>query len=132
MPGKSRVPEGKLPCISKRIRLSSRMLNRSAILSKWAVGFLSVSVPVKGLFRDPAWWRAVLARKNRVGENMSALPSKEVAPLTLDAVHAEASTLNLTPGWLSRKKPILWPQPNPEFAPAHWGYEAARAILDTA
>jgi gentisate 1,2-dioxygenase len=70
--------------------------------------------------------------KDNAGENMSALSSRDVAPLTLDVVRAEASHLNLTPGWLPRKKPILWPQPNPEFAPAHWDYEAARALLDTA
>ncbi len=62
---------------------------------------------------------------------MSALSSKEVAPLTLDSAHAEAGKLNLTPGWLPRQKPILWAQPNPQFAPAHWDYEAAMAILDT-
>jgi gentisate 1,2-dioxygenase len=63
---------------------------------------------------------------------MSALSSKTITPLTLDAVYSEASNLNLTPGWLPRKKPILWPQPRPAFAPAHWDYEAARAILDAA
>jgi gentisate 1,2-dioxygenase len=70
--------------------------------------------------------------KDNAGENMSALSSRDAAPLTLDVVHAQASHLNLTPGWLPRKKPVLWPQPNPEFAPAHWDYEAARALLDAA
>jgi gentisate 1,2-dioxygenase len=50
----------------------------------------------------------------------------------LDALHTEASSLNLTPGWLPREKPILWTQPKSEFAPAHWSYEAAKAILDGA
>jgi gentisate 1,2-dioxygenase len=48
----------------------------------------------------------------------------------LDALHSEASNINLTPGWLPREKPIMWPQPKPEFAPGHWSYDDARAILD--
>jgi gentisate 1,2-dioxygenase len=63
---------------------------------------------------------------------MSALSLEELAPLTLDAVHAEANNLNFTPGWLPRKEPILWSQPKPEFAPAHWKGAHATAILDAA
>jgi hypothetical protein len=31
-----------------------------------------------------------------------------------------------------RKKPILWNEPRPEFVPAHWTYEKAKAALDVA
>jgi gentisate 1,2-dioxygenase len=50
----------------------------------------------------------------------------------LDALHIEAGRLNLTPGWLARERPILWPQPTSEFVPAHWTYEAAKSMLDAA
>jgi gentisate 1,2-dioxygenase len=60
------------------------------------------------------------------------LPASVRATSMLDALHIEASSLNLTPGWLPREKPILWTQPKSELAPAHWSYEAAKAILDGA
>jgi gentisate 1,2-dioxygenase len=50
----------------------------------------------------------------------------------LDALSKAAGDLNLTPGWVPRTKPILWPQPKSEFAPAHWSYEATKAVLDAA
>src|SRR5262249_41819649 len=53
-----------------------------------------------------------------------------VAASKLEAVNAEASNLNLTPGWIARERPILLPDPNPQFAPAHWNFEAAAALLD--
>ena len=40
--------------------------------------------------------------------------------------------MNFTPGWVPRKKPILWGEPRPEFVPAHWTYEDAKAGLDAA
>ena len=40
--------------------------------------------------------------------------------------------MNFTPGWVPRKKPILWSEPRPEFVPAHWTYEDAKAGLDAA
>src|SRR5260370_25768007 len=69
---------------------------------------------------------------------MSALSAGETSHALLRDVSAletligEASNLNLTPGWVPRKKPTLWPQPRSEFAPAHWNYEAAKAALDAA
>ena len=35
-------------------------------------------------------------------------------------------------GWVRRKKPILWSEPRPEYVPAHWSYEDAKAGLDAA
>ncbi len=52
--------------------------------------------------------------------------------LTLDALYKSAADLNLTPGWVPRKKPILWDEPRPEFHAAHWAYQEAKASLDVA
>jgi gentisate 1,2-dioxygenase len=51
---------------------------------------------------------------------------------TLDALYAEAARVNLTPGWVPRKKPILWAEPKSEYVPAHWRWQDAKAGLDAA
>jgi gentisate 1,2-dioxygenase len=51
---------------------------------------------------------------------------------TLDALYEAAGAVNFTPGWVPRKKPILWKEPQSEFVPAHWTYEDAKAGLDAA
>ena len=51
---------------------------------------------------------------------------------TLEALYEAAGGVNFTPGWVPRKKPILWGEPRPEFMPAHWTYEDAKAGLDAA
>jgi gentisate 1,2-dioxygenase len=51
---------------------------------------------------------------------------------TLDALYEAAGDVNFTPGWVRREKPILWKEPRPEFLPAHWTYEDAKAGLDAA
>jgi len=51
---------------------------------------------------------------------------------TLPALYEAAGALNFTPGWVPRKKPILWSEPRPDFWPAHWTYEDAKAGLDVA
>jgi gentisate 1,2-dioxygenase len=51
---------------------------------------------------------------------------------SLEHLYEEVERLHLTPGWIPRKKPILWSEPNPTFAPAHWSYTQARASLDEA
>jgi gentisate 1,2-dioxygenase len=61
------------------------------------------------------------------GETPRTLPRVVSA---LDALSKAAGDLNLTPGWVSRTKPILWPRAKSEFAPAHWSYEATKAVLD--
>jgi gentisate 1,2-dioxygenase len=50
----------------------------------------------------------------------------------LDALYEVAGALNFTPGWVPRKKPILWNEPRPEFVPARWTYEEAKGALDVA
>ena len=62
---------------------------------------------------------------------LSRGPSGHDIP-TLDALYEVAGDLNFTPGWVPRKKPILWNEPRPEFVPAHWTYENAKAALDVA
>ncbi len=51
---------------------------------------------------------------------------------TLGVSYEAAGGVNFTPGWVPRKKPILWAEPRPEFVPAHWTYEDAKAGLDAA
>ena len=62
------------------------------------------------------------ARENLSDSNISTLE------LLYDAVGA----VNFTPGWIPRSKPILWAEPRPQFMPAHWSYEDAKAGLDAA
>jgi len=57
------------------------------------------------------------------------LPTRAGAALNLEAVHGEASNLNLTPGWIPREMPILCARPNTQYAPAHWSFEAAAGLL---
>ena len=66
---------------------------------------------------------------------MVAAPSQGVSlreVATLDALYQQAERLNLTPGWVPREKPILWPQPKSVYRPGHWIYEDAKAGLDAA
>ena len=42
---------------------------------------------------------------------------------TLESLYEAAGGVNFTPGWVPRKKPILWSEPRSEFVPAHWTYE---------
>jgi gentisate 1,2-dioxygenase len=51
---------------------------------------------------------------------------------TLEALYEVAGGLDLTPGWVPRKKPILWGEPRPEFSPAHWRYQQVKTALDAA
>ena len=48
---------------------------------------------------------------------------------TLQSLYAAADAMNFTPGWIPRNKPILWGEPQPEYMPAHWSYEDAKAGL---
>lgn len=51
---------------------------------------------------------------------------------TLEALYDAASGINMTPGWIPREQPILWPEPHSHFVPAHWRYEECKAALDAA
>jgi gentisate 1,2-dioxygenase len=51
---------------------------------------------------------------------------------TLEALYEAAGGVNFTPGWVPRKKPVLWAEPRPEYSPAQWTWEDAKAGLDAA
>ena len=59
-----------------------------------------------------------------------SLPGRNIQ--TLESLYEAADGLNFTPGWVPRKKPILWGEPRPAFSPAQWTYEDAKAGLDAA
>ena len=61
-------------------------------------------------------------RRSLLGSNIS----------TLESLYEAAASVNFTPGWIPRKTPILWPEPRPQFLPAHWSYTDAKAGLDAA
>jgi gentisate 1,2-dioxygenase len=65
-----------------------------------------------------------------VGTAPRSLSERDIP--TLESLYEAAGGLNFTPGWVPRKKPILWGEPRPEFSPAHWTYEDAKAGLDAA
>lgn len=50
----------------------------------------------------------------------------------LAALEVHAAGLDLSPGWITRERPIMWSEPRSEFVPAHWRYEDARAALGVA
>jgi gentisate 1,2-dioxygenase len=51
---------------------------------------------------------------------------------SLDQLDARAETLSVTPGWVSRDRPIFWPEPRTDFLPAHWRYEEVKDALAAA
>jgi gentisate 1,2-dioxygenase len=51
---------------------------------------------------------------------------------TLDDLYAEAGRLDVTPGWVSRDKPIFWKEPRTDFVPAHWQYQQVKDALTSA
>ena len=50
----------------------------------------------------------------------------------LPALYRHADTLGVTPGWIKREQPLLWPQPKTEFLPTRWSYAHIRHALDAA
>lgn len=50
----------------------------------------------------------------------------------LDAIYAPLADLDLTPGWVDRKEPILRAEPASAFEPVHWRYSECKAALDAA
>ena len=59
-----------------------------------------------------------------------SLSERDIA--TLEALYEAAGGRNFTPGWVPRKKPILWAEPRPKYSPAQWTWEDAKAGLDAA
>jgi gentisate 1,2-dioxygenase len=50
----------------------------------------------------------------------------------LAALYHATDQQNLTPGWVPRSVPIMWPAPHSQYLPALWRYDAARATLAAA
>jgi len=48
---------------------------------------------------------------------------------SLDQLYALMAEADMTPGWIERRSPILWPEPRTAFVPAHWRYRESRAGL---
>lgn len=69
-------------------------------------------------------------------ENLNPQHSSAVAALNsareLDAIYAPLRDLDLTPGWIDRKEPILIKEPKGAFKPYRWRYSEAKAGLDAA
>lgn len=51
---------------------------------------------------------------------------------TLESLYEQVDPLDLTPGWISRRAPIMGSTPKSAFEPAHWRYADALAGLDAA
>lgn len=51
---------------------------------------------------------------------------------SLDALQQALDERNMTPGWIKRDKPILYPEMRSAFVPAHWRYEEAKAAMRSA
>ena len=51
---------------------------------------------------------------------------------SLDELVSAIGERNMTPGWIRRNKPILFPEMRSEFVPAHWRYAEAKAAMQSA
>jgi gentisate 1,2-dioxygenase len=51
---------------------------------------------------------------------------------SLDALVEAIGERNMTPGWIRRDKPILYPEMRSAFMPAHWRYAEAKAAMRSA
>ena len=50
----------------------------------------------------------------------------------LDALISAIGERNMTPGWIRRERPILFPEMRSAFVPAHWRYAEAKAGMKSA
>jgi gentisate 1,2-dioxygenase len=51
---------------------------------------------------------------------------------SLESLVSAIGERNMTPGWIQREKPILFPEMRSEFVPAHWSYAEAKAAMQAA
>ena len=51
---------------------------------------------------------------------------------SLDALVEAIGRSNMTPGWIRRERPILYPEMRSQFVPALWRYEEAKAAMQAA
>lgn len=62
---------------------------------------------------------------SRIGRQLAAVR-------TLPDLETHAAAIECSPGWIARKDPIFWPQPQPQCVPYHWRYGEVRAALEVA
>jgi gentisate 1,2-dioxygenase len=51
---------------------------------------------------------------------------------SLEALVSAIGERNMTPGWIRRQKPFLYPEMHSAFVPAHWRYAEAKAAMQAA
>lgn len=51
---------------------------------------------------------------------------------TLELLYEELRRVGVTPGWIEREVPILRPEPQSRFVPAHWRYLEMKVAMDAA
>ena len=54
---------------------------------------------------------------------------RELGAGSLPALEARIESLNMSPGWLKREVPIVYPEMKSAFVPAQWKYSDARALM---
>jgi gentisate 1,2-dioxygenase len=59
-------------------------------------------------------------------------PTENAEIASLDDLYCEADRLDVTPGWVSRDRPIFWKKPQTEFVPMHWRYQEVKHALASA
>src|SRR5260370_7002780 len=59
-----------------------------------------------------------------------ATPKTEI--VSLDDLYREAERLDVTPGWVSRDRPIFWKEPRTDFVPMQWSYRQVKDALASA
>jgi gentisate 1,2-dioxygenase len=67
--------------------------------------------------------------------NRIAAPEKFASKAEIVSLHDlynEAERLEVTPGWVSRERPIFWKGPRTDFVPAHWRYQQVKDALTSA
>jgi gentisate 1,2-dioxygenase len=67
---------------------------------------------------------------NRIAVQEKTAVKAEIA--SLPELYDEAKRLDVTPGWVSRDRPIFWHEPRTDFVPAHWQYRHVKDALTSA
>lgn len=50
----------------------------------------------------------------------------------LETLTARLAARDMTPGWIPREQPILWPEPKSSYKVAHWHWDECKAAMDGA
>ena len=73
-----------------------------------------------------------IRRLSRVHAMLSGINSLIVRVRNRDDLYREAERLDVTPGWVSRDRPIFWKEPRTDFVPMHWDYKQVKDTLASA